>query len=72
VVLLEAAFHAAGAHSFVRATAGRVHIFTPKSIAFDKLSHKAACQLYDEIGAVIETELGIKPDDLLRETEAAA
>jgi hypothetical protein len=49
-----------------------VHIFTPKSIAFDKLSHKAACQLYDEIGAVIETELGIKPDDLLRETEAAA
>ena len=72
IALLEAAFHAAGAYSFVKGTAGKVHIFTPKSIAFEKLHHKAACLLFDEIGAVIELELGIKADDLLRQTEAAA
>lgn len=70
--LLETAFHAARAYSFVKGTAGQVHIFTPKSIAFDKLDHKAACKLFDEIGAVIECELGIKAEDLLRQTEAAA
>lgn len=72
MALLEAAFHAAGAFSFVKGAAGRVNIFTPKSIAFDKLDHKAACRLFDEIGAVIEVEMGIKADDLLRRTEAAA
>lgn len=72
IALLEAAFHAAGAYSFVRGDTGRVRIFTAKSIAFDKLSHKAACTLFDEIGAVIENEIGIKADDLLKETEAAA
>lgn len=72
IALLEAAFHAAGAHSFVKATAGKVYIFTPKSIAFDKLDHKAACSLFDEIGAVIEAELGIKADELLKQHEAAA
>lgn len=70
--LLEAAFYAAGAYSFVKGTAGKVHIFTPKSIAFDKLDHRAACKLFDEIGAVIETEIGIKADELLKNHEAAA
>jgi len=72
VVLLQSAFHAAGAYSFVKATAGRVHIFTPESIAFDKLDHKAACKLFDEIGAVVEVEMGIRADDLLKQTEEAA
>lgn len=72
VTLLESAFHAAGAYAFIKSTAGRVHIFTPKSIAFDKLDHKAACTLFDEIGSVIQCELGIEADELLKQHEAAA
>lgn len=72
VALLQAAFHAAGAHSFVKGSAGSVHIFTPSSISFDKLSHKAACKLFDEIGAVVEAEIGIAADELLKQMESAA
>ena len=43
-----------------------------KSIAFDKLDHRGACKLFDEVAGVIEAEIGIKADDLLKETEAAA
>lgn len=71
-MIAEAAISAAGAYAFVKAVSGKLIIYTPKSIAFDKLDHKAACKLFDEIGSVIETELGIKADELLRQTEAAA
>lgn len=47
-------------------------VFVPKSIAFDRLSHKAACQLFDEVAAVIEAEIGIDHETLLKETEGAA
>jgi hypothetical protein len=70
--IAEAAIAAAGAYAFVKAVSGKLIVYTPKSIAFEKLDHKAACRLFDEIGSVIECELGIKADDLLRQTEAAA
>lgn len=70
--IAEAAIAAAGAYAFVKAVSGKLIIYTPDSIAFDKLSHKAACRLFDEIGAVIETEIGIKADELLKNHEAAA
>jgi hypothetical protein len=69
--IAEATIAAAGAYAFVRAVSGKLIIYTPKSIAFDKLDHKAACKLFDEIGQVIEVELGIPADELLRQTEAA-
>lgn len=70
--VVEAAMTAAGAYAFTKSVAGKIYVFAPKSIAFDKLSHKAACKLFDEIGAVIETEMGIAPDELLKQSEAAA
>jgi hypothetical protein len=70
--IAEAAIAAAGAYAFVKAISGKLIIYTPSSIAFDKLSHKAACKLFDEIGSVIETEIGIKADELLKNHEAAA
>lgn len=69
--IAEAAIAAAGGYAFVKAASGKLIIYTPSSIAFDKLSHKAACKLFDEIGAVIETEIGINADELLKQTEAA-
>lgn len=47
-------------------------VFTPKSIRFDKLDHRAACQLFDEVAAVIEMEIGIPAERLLKEAETAA
>ena len=47
-------------------------IFRPKSISFNKLGHKEFCRLNDEVDAVIEAEIGIKAERLLRETEKAA
>lgn len=70
--IAEAAIAAAGAYAFCKAVSGKLIIYTPNSIAFDKLTHRAACRLFDEIGAVIETEIGIKADELLKNHEAAA
>lgn len=68
----EAAVKAAGGTAWIKPFDGGLVVFVPKSIAFDKLDHKAACKLFDEVAGVIEAEIGTKADDLLRETEAAA
>lgn len=47
-------------------------VFIPKSIAFEKLEHKAACNLFDEVAAVVEAEVGMSAETLLREAERAA
>lgn len=57
---------------FGRWRGSTLRVFTPKSISFEKLNHRDACLLFDEIGAVIEAELGIKADELLRQHEASA
>jgi hypothetical protein len=57
---------------FGRWRGSTLRVYTPKSISFEKLNHRDACKLFDEIGAVIETEMGIAPDELLKQTEAAA
>ena len=46
-------------------------IFKPKSIAFAKMGHREFCDLNDAVAAVIEAEIGIPADRLLKETESA-
>lgn len=48
-----------------------VQVCVPESIAFDKLEHADFCKLNDEVAAVIESETGLRADDLLRASEAA-
>lgn len=68
----EAAIDAADGSAFVKPFGDVLVVFKAKSIAFDKLTPAGACQLFDEVGAVIEAEIGIPAERLLRETEAAA
>lgn len=49
-----------------------VWLVSPRSIAFDKLSHLEACQLFDDVSEVLEAETGLKTEDVMRETEGAA
>jgi len=48
-----------------------VAVCVPESIAFDKLEHVAFCKLCDDVEAVIESETGLRADDLLTASEAA-
>lgn len=59
-------------HSWAWSKGRELFVCVPESIAFDKLGHQAFCALNDDVDAIIRTELGIDPDQLLRETEAAA
>jgi hypothetical protein len=68
----ESAVKAAGGTAWIKPVEHTLIVFTPKSIAFDKLGHKEACRLFDEVAGVLEAEIGIKADDLMREHEAAA
>lgn len=68
----EAAIKAAGGYAFVRPHRDGIAVHAPKSIAFDKLSQKEFGPLRDAVEAVIEAEIGVSADALLRETENAA
>lgn len=50
---------------------GAIYVCAPKSIAFAELGHNEFCALNDDVDAVLR-EIGLDPDQLLRETEAAA
>ena len=66
------AMRQAGTYGFLRIHKGRLVLFLPRSIAFDKLSHKAFCALEIDIADIIKAETGLDPDQVLKETEAAA
>ena len=68
----ESAVKAAGGTAWIKCVEDTLIVFTPLSIAFDKLGHNSACALFDDVAQVIAAEMGIKADDLLRETEQAA
>jgi hypothetical protein len=68
--IAEAAFKAAGTHAVPVVHKGELVIFTPRSIAFDKLEHLEACRLFDAVAVVIEQETGLKADQLLSEKAA--
>lgn len=72
MLLAEAAIRAAGSYAVPVLHGDTLVIWRPKSISFDKLSHKAACRLFDEVSEVIRAETGIDPDQLLIEHERAA
>ena len=72
VFLAEAAIRAAGSFALPILHGDTLVIFKPKSIAFSKLSHTEFCRLSDDVGDVIFNETGLRGEQLMRETEAAA
>lgn len=72
VALVEAAIRAAGSYAVPLMHGGDLVVFVPRSIAFGKLSHLAACDLFNSVADVIKAETGIDADKLLREHERAA
>ncbi len=72
VALVEAAIRAAGSYAVPVMHGGDLVVFVPKSIAFGKLSHLAACALFDGVADVIKDETGMDADTLLKEHERAA
>ena len=69
LLTVEAAIKAAGAYPFVRVAGNQMAVFRAQSIAFDRLGHKPACELFDAVGQIIEAETGIPADTLIREAE---
>lgn len=72
VALVEAAIRASGSFAVPVMHGGDLVVFVPKSIAFGRLDHLAACVLFDQVADVVFAETGLKADDLLKETEKAA
>jgi hypothetical protein len=48
-----------------------VKVCAPESIAFNKLPHKKACEVLNNVEEFLRT-LGIEPDEVLKQNEAAA
>lgn len=71
---IEGALKAAGAFSFAKPhpDGGLVRVFKAKSIAFDKLGQAEFNALNDAVEAVYASETGLNPDEVLKQTEAAA
>lgn len=71
MLLAEAAIRGAGSYAMPVIHGDMLVIFKPKSIAFPKLGHQAFTALNNEIDTIIEAEIGMHPDTLLKETENA-
>ena len=67
VMLVEAAIRAAGSYAFSVQDGSLLLIYRPKSISFAKLDHIKACQLFDEVAAVVLAEAGLQAEQLLAE-----
>lgn len=72
VLAVEGALKAAKSHAFVRPHGAGLAVFTPKSLAFDKLDQRSFGPIRDAVEALIEQETGLAADQLLKEHEAAA
>lgn len=68
----ETVMRASQGRGFVKVHGDIVIIFTPKSIAWDKLDQKAFNDIRDRVTAEIEAALRMSADDLLKHHEAAA
>lgn len=68
----EAAVKAAGAYAFIRPHGSGLAVFAARSIAWDKLSQKDFAPIRQAVEDVIEAEVGVPCDRLLREHERAA
>ena len=72
LVLVEASIRASGSYAMPVVHKGDLVIFKPKSISFAKLAHTEFCKLNDAVEAVLEQEIGIPVETLLKGHEAAA
>jgi hypothetical protein len=70
LVIAKAAFAAAKSYAVPVVHKGRLIIWVPRSIAFDKMDHEEACKLCDAVAVVIEQETGLRPEELLTEKAA--
>jgi len=70
VMMAESVIRAAGSYAEVAVHGDCLVVRRPKSIAFHKLGHKAACQLFDAVAEVIMTQSGLDPERLLAERAA--
>lgn len=68
----ESAVKAAKGYAFIRPHGSALAVFSAKSIAWDKLDQAGFNRIRDAVEAVILAETGMKPDDILKNTEAAA
>lgn len=68
----EGVMRASKGQGFIRVHGDRIVVFTPKSIAWDKLGQKAFNEVRDNVTSLIEKELGVCAETLLREHEHAA
>lgn len=68
----EAAIKAAGTHAFVRPHGSALAVFAAKSIAWDKLSQRDFSPIRQAVEDIIEAEVGVPVDRLLKEHERAA
>lgn len=71
-IAAEAAVKAAGGYAFMRPHGDGIAVFAAKSIAWDKLTQSQFHEIRDAVESVIEAETGLKPDEILKQTEQAA
>lgn len=67
----EGAVKAAKGHAFIRPHGAAIAVFSAKSLAWDKLDQKAFNKVREAVEEVIKAEIGIEPDQLLKENDAA-
>lgn len=68
----EGAVKAAKGHAFIRPHGAGIAVFSAKSIKWDELDQKAFGKVREAVEEVIRAEIGIDPDQLLKEAETAA
>lgn len=71
-IAAEGAVKAAGGYAFLRPHGGGIAVFSAKSIKWDTLDQKGFNDIRSAVEAVIESETGMKPDEILKQTEDAA
>lgn len=71
-IAAESAVKAAGGYAFLRPHGEGIAVFAAKSIKWDTLDQKQFNAIRDAVESVIESETGLKPDEILKQTEAAA
>lgn len=69
---LESAIRAAGGLGFVKPYRDGVAVVKPKSIAWHKIGQREFGQIRDAVTDIIEAEIGVSADQLLRERDNAA
>jgi len=72
MLAVEAAIKAAKGYAFPRIHGDCIAVFSAKSIQWDKIDQKEFNKVREAVEEVIEAETGLKPDQLLKETEKAA